>query len=225
MKTRRRPRFRIILGIVALFGTLISVAIAAEVARNERLLASYREQAAIHERESRHLAEGAVEAEKAAASLRTIAERNRDSAEACLQNADAESVAFARQLWRERAEEFRREAARVARRGRQVRPTGLRPRFPLRTAPPRPGSLPGRHRRRQPGVALMTRRLDLRMRTGTLLALITLFAGVLGLAVESHRLWRLSPARSPPRRRTRRSGPSRLPARRTGRGLGRFCEG
>ncbi len=114
MKTRRRPRFRVILGITALFATLLTVAIGAEVVRNERLRSLYREQAARHERESRHLAEGSAEAAQAAESLRKIAERNRESAEVCLQNAETASVTFARQLWNERADEFRREAARVA---------------------------------------------------------------------------------------------------------------
>ncbi len=38
----------------------------------------------------------------------------------------------------------------------------------------------------------MIRRLDLQLRTGTLLALTAWLAVALGLAVESHRLWRLS---------------------------------
>lgn len=106
VKIPRRPRPLVILGIAALSVVLIGVGVAVAIGRR----AATGEPNAPREGESPRLA-GAAEA---AETLRKIAERNRESARACLQYADAESAAFAQQLWRERADEFRREADRVS---------------------------------------------------------------------------------------------------------------
>lgn len=100
-------------GLAGVGLALVASAISAEADRRERLRASFREQAALHGREASYLDERAAEAASAAEALRRIAGRGRLDAESCEREADEATWGFSRELWLERAGEFRSEAERV----------------------------------------------------------------------------------------------------------------
>jgi hypothetical protein len=87
----------------------------AEWQRRERFFASYREQAAQHERLAAWHRARAEDRDGAEAAMRRVVERFRRGAETCLRRAEDEPPGFARDLWIERRDEFLDAVARSGR--------------------------------------------------------------------------------------------------------------
>jgi hypothetical protein len=92
---------------------LLTVSIGAEFARLEIRRADDRAKAEEYRREARRLGDIVSHEFETVETLRRISERHRMSAHECGRNAERYPPGFARELWRERAENFQNEAARV----------------------------------------------------------------------------------------------------------------